>query len=109
MNSFKLEKWLPHVAAILFFMLTVVIFFKPVFFDNQTISQHDISQFKGASHSLLNYRIETGQEGLWSNAMFSGMPAYLINTHWADGVVYFFKRIISGFLQHPVENIMIAL
>jgi hypothetical protein len=109
MNSFKSEKWLPHALAILFFALTVILFFKPVFFDNQMLGQHDIDQFKGARQSLLEYREQTGKEGLWSNAMFSGMPAYLINVHWADTVIYSFKRVLSLFMKHPVANIMLAL
>jgi MFS family permease len=109
MESLKLKNWLPHILAIIFFLLAVVIFFKPAFFDHKTLSQHDINQFKGSSHSLLNYRTETGKEGLWADAMFSGMPAYLINVHWANGPMIFLKHALSVFLQHPIENIFIAM
>jgi hypothetical protein len=109
MESLKFKNWLPHILAIVFFLLTVVIFFKPAFFEHKTLSQHDINQFKGSSHSLLNYRVETGEEGLWADAMFSGMPAYLINVHWANGPMIFLKHAFSVFLQHPIENILIAM
>src|SRR5258706_4603966 len=40
--------------------------------------------------------------------MFSGMPAYLVNLKWSDGVLVGMKRVLSLFLPHPVNNIFIA-
>ncbi|MEJ0029620.1 MAG: hypothetical protein WDO15_04295 [Bacteroidota bacterium] len=41
-------------------------------------------------------------------ATFSGMPAYMVNLDWSDGVVVMIKRIISFYLPHPVNNIFLA-
>lgn len=109
MNSFNPSKLLPHGVAVITFLISVMIFFKPAFFDNKTIGQHDIDQFKGSRQSLLNYYQTTGDEGLWADNMFSGMPAYLVNVHWANGPMIFIKKAVSLFVQHPIENILIAL
>ena len=74
------EQVLPHLVAVGVFLVITVFFFNPVFFDNKTISQYDIQQWEGSSKALRDYRDKTGDEGLWADAMFSGMPAYLVNT-----------------------------
>lgn len=99
---------LPHLLAVGIFLIVTVSFFNPIFFDNRVLEQHDIQQFQGAAHSLLEYRAETGEEGLWANNMFSGMPAYLVNLDWSDGVMVGMKKVISLALPHPVNNIFLA-
>jgi hypothetical protein len=99
---------LPHLVAVGVFLVVTVFFFSPVFFDSKTISQYDIQQWEGSSKALRDYRDKTGEEGLWADAMFSGMPAYLINTHWSNGPVSFLKRALSLSLPHPISNIFLA-
>ncbi|MFD0999533.1 YfhO family protein [Ohtaekwangia kribbensis] len=102
------EQVLPHLVAVGVFLVITVFFFNPVFFDNKTISQYDIQQWEGSSKALRDYRDKTGEEGLWADAMFSGMPAYLVNTHWSNGPVSFLKRALSLSLPHPIANIFLA-
>ncbi len=99
------EHILPHLFAVLVFLLISVIFFNPVFFDNKSISQHDIQQWEAASKALRDFRMATAEEGLWAPSMFGGMPAYLINMEWSNGVIVAIKKIISIGLPHPVVNI----
>jgi hypothetical protein len=102
------EHVLPHLIAVLVFLVVTVLFFNPVFFDNKAIAQVDIQQWSGASKALRDYRDATGEEGLWASTMFSGMPAYLVNVEWSDGVVLGFKKLFSLFLPHPVNVIFLA-
>jgi hypothetical protein len=99
---------LPHALAVLVFLLVTVIFFNPVFFGSKAISQGDITQFLWGSKELREYRSATGEEGLWANSMFSGMPAYMVNMEWSDEVVSGMKKVLSVFLPHPVNNIFLA-
>lgn len=99
---------LPHLVAVAVFFLITVFFFNPVFFENKALSQHDIQQFLGASKELRDFRTATGEEGLWANSMFSGMPAYLVNLDWSDGVLVSVKKIMSLLLPHPVANVFLA-
>jgi hypothetical protein len=99
---------LPHLTALLIFLVVTVITFSPVFFDNRTLSQHDITQWEGSSKLLRDFREAAGEEGLWAPSMFSGMPAYLVNLKWSDGVVVFFKTLLASGLPHPVSHIFLA-
>ena len=99
---------LPHALAVLLFFIVTVTFFGPAFFENKTLSQHDITQHTGASKTLRDYREATGEEGLWAGAMFSGMPAYLVSLKWSDGVVITLKKVMSLFLPNPFSNIFLA-
>ena len=54
----------PHLVAVLVFLVVTVLFFNPVFFDNKTLDQHDIQQFRGSSKSIADYRTTTGDEAL---------------------------------------------
>jgi hypothetical protein len=99
---------LPHLIAVVVFLLVTCSFFSPVFFDNKAISQHDIQQWEGSSKALRDYRTQTGEEGLWVESMFSGMPAYLVNMHWSNQPISILKRVLSLNLPHPISNIFLA-
>ncbi len=98
----------PHLIAVAIFLSVTVVMFHPVFFENKTISQHDILQSIGASKALRDFREQTGEEGLWSPSMFSGMPAYLISVEWGNQVLGWCKRILSFNLPSPVHNIYLS-
>jgi hypothetical protein len=99
---------LPHAVAVLVFLIVTVLFFNPIFFDNKTLDQQDIQQFRGSSKSIADYRAATGEEALWAPSMFSGMPAYLVSLRWSDGPVVWVKKIMALFLPHPIANIFLA-
>lgn len=98
----------PHIIAVAAFLVVTVFFFNPVFFDNKAIEQGDIEQFEGTAKAIKDHRAATGEEALWTNSVFSGMPAYLINVQWSSGPVKFMKRALSLWLPHPVANIFLA-
>ena len=108
MKKISLSDALPHIVAVVVFLLVTVSFFNPIFFDNKAIIQGDITQFLWGSKELRDYRTATGEEGLWSNSMFSGMPAYLVNLDWSDSPVSALKKVLSFFLPHPITNIFLA-
>ncbi|ELR70028.1 hypothetical protein C900_04398 [Fulvivirga imtechensis AK7] len=102
------QQVLPHIIAVLAFFTISILFFNPLFFGNKTLDQHDITQWKGSAQELEKFREATGEEGLWTNSMFSGMPAYLVNVRWSDGIVTGIKKVAALFLPHPVWNIYLA-
>lgn len=108
MRKIKFSDVLPHLIAVVVFLLVTVFFFSPVFFESKTIQQADIQQFQGGSKTIADYRNQTGEEALWAPSMFSGMPAYLVSLRWSDGPVVWTKQVMSFFLPHPVNNIFLA-
>jgi hypothetical protein len=99
---------LPHLIAIVAFLLVTVVFFRPFFFENKIISQYDIQQFEGSAKTIIDYREKTGEEPLWVNSMFSGMPAYMVSVKWGNGPVSVLKSIMAVGIGHPVANIFCA-
>ena len=98
--NFK-QNILPHVAAVAIFFVTTVAFYNPLVIGGKTIRQHDIVQGLGASQEIIEFRNETGGEALWTNSMFGGMPAYLINTQWSGDLILYVHRVLTLWLPAP--------
>ena len=96
---------LPHIVAVFIFLIITVGYFNPVFFENKEISQYDIQQWEGGANELIDFRNKTGEEMLWTNSMFSGMPAYLIDVVWSNKPIEYLHRIYTLGLPHPVRMI----
>ena len=75
----KKKEILYHFLSIVLFLSITVYLFNPIFFEDKIVNQHDIEQWKGSSKEVKDFREKTGDEPLWTNSMFSGMPAYLID------------------------------
>ena len=99
---------IPHVVAVIAFVAITILFFHPVFFEGKGLFQHDILQGQGAAKSLVDYRDLTGEEGLWSDSMFSGMPAYLVNTIYSGDLVLSFQRVYSLWFPHPTSLLLMS-
>lgn len=66
------------IAVILGFAFLSCLYFSPIF-DGKVLQQHDVMQYQGMAHESLQYEEETGHAPLWTNALFGGMPTYLIH------------------------------
>lgn len=89
-----LKKSLPHIAAILFFLGLSYAYFAPQLQGKQ-LQQSDTEQFLGMSKEIVDYRAATGEEALWTDSMFGGMPAYLISTVYKTNYI----RYVDDFFQ----------
>src|SRR6478735_10851218 len=103
-----LEHVLPHALAVIAFFVVTIFFFGPVFFENKSLVQGDIQQSIAVSKSLRDFRSQTGEEGLWAQNLYSGMPGYMVNVQWGYTAVSFLKRVLALNLPHPVANIFLA-
>lgn len=103
-----LKKSLPHIAAILFFLGLSYIYFAPQL-QGMQLQQSDNQQFLGMAKELVDYRDKTGEEALWTDSMFGGMPSYLISTVYKTNYI----RYVDDFMQmghsRPASFIFIML
>src|SRR5690606_24474889 len=99
----------PHLVAVIIFFVLTVVFFHPVFLENKELSQHDITQWRGGAQELIEFKEQTGEEGLWTNSMFGGMPAYLIQVAWSGDLLAYVYEISSLGLPVPAKYVFIAL
>lgn len=110
MNKIDFKKHiLPHLVAVVIFFLITVFFTYPVFLENKELSQNDILQWQGGAKELLDYRERTGDEGLWTNSMFGGMPAYLVNLVYKSDVPLILQAVYTIGIPHPVRSIFAGL
>lgn len=104
------QKALPHLLAILIFILLTVIFYSPIFFEGKILNQNDVNQGIASGSELAAFRQKTGEEGLWTNSMFSGMPAYLINLRWSGSEpLTVIEKIISLGFPNSAKETFISL
>ncbi|WP_242929517.1 YfhO family protein [Pontibacter vulgaris] len=100
---------LPHIIAILIFLVLTAVYFAPVLFEDKGLAQHDILQFKGGAKEIQDFREATGEETLWTNSMFGGMPSYLINTRYPGDFSGIIHSILTFKLPALAGNIFITL
>ena len=77
MIKFSWKKSLPHITAIILFLLLPIVYFSPVL-ENKQLNQHDSQTYIGMSKEIVDYNKKSDDLALWSNSMFGGMPAYLV-------------------------------
>jgi hypothetical protein len=73
----SVKKFLPHIIAVLLFLILSIIYFSPVL-EGKQLNQHDTSTTIGASKEIADYNKTHKDVALWTNSMFGGMPSYLI-------------------------------
>ena len=75
------QKWVmnlaAHLIAVIVFLSVALIYCRPAF-DNKVLVQEDVTQWKAMAQNSFRYKEQHGHFPLWTNGMFSGMPAYLI-------------------------------
>ncbi|MCD4772867.1 MAG: YfhO family protein [Bacteroidales bacterium] len=106
MENFQLKKSIPFIVGILIFVLITMIYFNPLI-QGKKLQQADITQFKGMSKEIVDYRDKTGDEALWTNSMFGGMPAYQISVKYKTNFVRFFDDIFKLRLPHPASLVFL--
>ncbi|MDP3432490.1 MAG: hypothetical protein Q8T04_05935, partial [Bacteroidota bacterium] len=93
-----LHKSGPVILAIVLFLVISVIYFSPVL-EGKKLQSSDGTQFKGMAKEIVDYREATGKEALWSNNMFSGMPAYLTSTLYPGELFAKVQRTVTAISQ----------
>ncbi len=93
MNKDLLKRLSPYLVALLVFLSITVVYLSPLF-EGQRLKQHDIAMFKGMSKEIVDFRAKTGEEPLWTNSMFGGMPAWQISVEYKDNLFLYVDRII---------------
>lgn len=82
MKQLKLKAFYPHLFAIILLILIGFIYFYPTL-QGKVVNQSDVSSFVGAAKETIDYRAaNNGEEPLWTNSMFSGMPTTMISTYY---------------------------
>ncbi len=106
MEQFK--KISPHLIVLLLFVAISFTYFSPVL-NGKMLDMPDIKHHKGMSKEVIDFRNKTGEEALWTNSMFSGMPAYQISTKFKGNLVQYVPKIISMGMPRPVNLLFLYM
>lgn len=92
-----MKKWMPILRTWILPMAILlglnVAFLSPAYFNGDILDQDDIKLGWAKSKEIRDYREATGEEPLWTNSMFSGMPAAQISTKYGGNI---FEYITSA-------------
>ncbi len=106
--TLNFKKLIPHAIAVLSFILITLIYFSPLL-EGKKLKQADVSNFRGMSQEIADFRAaHPGEEPLWTNAMFSGMPAYQISVLYPGNLVKNLTKIFSFGVPHPASILLLC-
>ncbi|TXF87824.1 YfhO family protein [Neolewinella aurantiaca] len=91
------KKALPHIAAVVIFLLVACVTFSPQF-SGKGLRQGDIQSYRAASKEMKDYAEATGERANWTGTSFSGMPTYLISTVSAGNNLKYLGKPFRAFI-----------
>jgi hypothetical protein len=108
MKDFNFKSILPHLLVVLVFMVLTIVYFNPLL-SGKAINQGDVERFKGMSKEIVDYRETYHKEPLWTNGMFSGMPAYQISVLYPSNWVRPLIKLTAMGIPHPACIIFLCM
>lgn len=107
MNNFFKRNWQHFVVIAVMLILTLSYFNLQL--SGYGLKQHDIAQHKGMSHEVVDYRERTGEEVLWTNSMFGGMPAFQISVIYNGNVFSEMVIVVLKVLSSPAGIVLLYM
>ena len=89
MTKFSWKDSLPHLIALVLFLILPIIYFSPIL-ENKQLNQHDSMTYIGMSKEVVDYNKKSDDLALWTNSMFGGMPSYLIGLPTKTAVTWIY-------------------
>lgn len=104
----KNKKTIGIAVSILCFALVTLIYFSPIL-DGKRIKQHDNEMYKGMAKEISDYRDATGEQTLWTNSMFGGMPAWNISVKSNSNLMRPFNNILRVKFPQSIGAVFIGM
>jgi hypothetical protein len=101
MNKGLFPKILPHLIAVVIFLVVALIYCRPAL-DGNVLQQEDITQWKAAMKELEDHKATHGEYPLWTKALFSGMPTFAIAYPSNNYVPWWVHNAVSLMLPKPI-------
>ena len=94
--------------CIVAFALITIVYFSPVL-QGKRLKQHDIEMYKGMSQEIVEFKAQTGEQSLWTNSMFGGMPAWNIGVPQNSNLMTYVNRILNVGFPHPIGAVFVSM
>jgi len=105
----NLKQYLPYVIAIVAFAALAYLF-TPQVFSGKVVNQSDIASWRGMANEIIQYNEANPDKdpALWTNSMFSGMPATSISVKFkGDFTDYIYNLLFVG--VRPPSYLLLSL
>lgn len=99
------NKFYPHLLAILGFVIVSLIYFYPVLQGKQ-IFQSDIAQYTGMAKEQNDFRASEHIEPYWTNSAFGGMPTYQLGAKYPYDFIGAIDDVLR-FLPRPADYLFL--
>jgi len=106
LTGLKPAQWLPYLVAVIVFAAMTLAYVNPVLQGKQLV-QTDIIKWQGMSKEIADFRAQTGEEALWTNSMFGGMPAYQISVVYKNNILNFFHKVMTLWLPTTADMVFL--
>ena len=100
MKKLSIKSIIPYLVAVLIFIIISLAYLGPLL-EGKKLKQDDITRHKAMSKEIVDFREKTGEEALWTNSMFGGMPAYQISVKYNGNLIRYIDDIFMLGLPHP--------
>ncbi len=110
MNRFFSEnkKTFGIVLCIVAFAIITLVYFSPII-QGKRIKQHDVEMHKGMSQEIVDYKAKTGEQSLWTNSMFGGMPAWNISVQQDSNLMNYVHKVLNVGFPHPIGAVFVSM
>ncbi len=96
MNKNTFQHLLPHLVAVILFIILPFVYFSPVLEGKQLLG-HDSESWMYMAKETIDYNENNDDVTLWTNSMFGGMPNYQISMRQPYNLLKVFEEIILKF------------
>jgi hypothetical protein len=108
MNSAFLKKALPHIIAVVLFLVVAIVYCKPAL-QGMVINQQDTQGYRGMAQQSVEYKEKYGHYPLWSESMFGGMPGYTLALEQRSPVTLgYLTNVLRLGLPAPISYFFMA-
>lgn len=106
--QFDIKKFTPHLIAVGAMLLLALIYCYPQL-QGKVLSSGDTTSWMAMSQEGREYYEKTGENVLWSNSMFGGMPTYTYYVPKGNNYVYKVQNLISDVVGRPAAFLFVAM
>ncbi len=103
-----IKKGFPHLIAVSIFLILSAVYFSPQIEGKRLSSYDEVSAYANLKE-ILDHKEATGETTMWTNALFSGMPAYQINSAQPSNMTKYFEKLSRGFIARPIGLFFAAM
>lgn len=108
-NIFSNNKKVLWIAlCIVAFAIITLVYFSPVL-QGKRLKQHDIEMYKGMSQEIVDFKAKTGEQSLWTNSMFGGMPAWNIGVPQNSNLFVHVNKLLRLWLPSSLGAVFISM